>query len=277
MRHPIVRAVLPAPSPVANIRRRIDPWLCFALGALLVLLSACAGWRDRASSQGKDKPPGEASWLRLAQIGHGPSAAFALCNATTCPQVTPKTIAGQRAELRQDSTASAQAPGPIAISGDRASLTPVPSTSEPIASRPAASQVAADTSMTGDEAPLRHGPSSDLSISVRFPFGQATLSAEAKAVLDAAVGTTRSVERLHIAGRTDSAGSKASNDALALARARAVREHLRQRLAPWPATVDIEAAGGCCFAETNNTAVGRSANRRVEVTFFTKGDPQEQL
>lgn len=113
-------------------------------------------------------------------------------------------------------------------------------------------------------------------MTVLFPFGEAVLTPLAKAVLDAAAVRAGDARRLRIVGRTDSVGAQMVNHALARERARAVRDHLRRRLANWPATVDIESEGACCFAASNATAQGRQANRRVEVTFFAT-EPEDPL
>ncbi|WP_298435712.1 OmpA family protein [Ottowia sp.] len=98
-----------------------------------------------------------------------------------------------------------------------------------------------------------------------FAFGSAQLGAAAQAVLRQMVGDFPRDARITIAGRTDSTGPGVVNDALALARAQAVRDHLvrvRPELAP---ALTLDAQGSCCFTASNETAAGRARNRRVDV------------
>lgn len=220
-------------------------WLACCAGT--ALLSACAAlWPapvPAEASKASAQPPRAAA--QLAQLGHGRSAAFALCDGAACPKVTPKTFA------TDDST-----PAP-----DAAASRPDAPRSDAAAPRPATE-------------PLPEA--GDFSVTVHFRFGEAVLTPLAKAVLDAAALRAGAARRLRIEGRTDSAGAQAVNDALAKERARAVRDHLRTRLPNWPATVDTESAGACCFAASNATAHGRQANRRVEVT-FSSAQPEDLL
>lgn len=237
-------------------------WLACCAGT--ALLSACAAlWPETEAAEASSasaQPPRVAT--RLAQLGHGRSAAFALCAEGTCPQATPKTLA-----------TTADAPP---FGGAR--------TAPPASERPAPMSETAATRPDGirpDAAVPRPVPApgpeaDDVSVTVRFPFGEAVLTPAAKAVLDAAALRAGDAQRLGIVGRTDSVGAQRVNDALARERARAVRDHLRTRLANWPATVDIESAGACCFTASNATAQGRQANRRVEVT-FSVAEPEDPL
>ncbi len=226
-------------------------WLACCAG--VVLLTACAAlWpapEPSGASNAAAPPVREAA--RLAQLGHGRSAAFALCEGGVCPQVTPKTLA---------TTPNATPPGSAAASASAAG--------GPDAPRPDAT--------VARPAPQPRPAADDFSVTVYFPFGEAVLTPSARAVLDAAAIRAGDVRRLRIVGRTDSVGAQAVNDALARERARAVREHLRTRLPNWPDTVDVESAGACCFAASNFTAQGRQANRRVEVT-FSAAEPGDLL
>lgn len=243
-------------------------WLaCWACAALL---SACAAlWSDTEASDASSaaaQPPRVAA--RLAQLGHGRSAAFALCADGTCPQATPKTLA---------TTADAPPLGGDGAGSTARAVAPAIERAAPVSEAAAARP----DGTTPDDAVPRSVPSpgpeaGDVSVTVRFPFGEAVLTPLAKAVLDAAAVRAGDARRLRIVGRTDSLGTQTVNDALARERARAVRDHLRTRLANWPATVDIESAGACCFAASNVTAQGRQANRRVEVT-FSAAEPEDPL
>lgn len=245
-------------------------WLASCIGA--VLLTACAAlWRAPEAtgvSNAAAQPAREAT--RLAQLGHGRSASFALCEGGDCPQVTPKTFAttADAPSLGAASTANAIPAHAAAPATDLAALAPEAAASPRDATRPGTAS---------PRSSLKPRPEADdFSVTVHFPFGDAVLTSSAKAILDAAAIRAGDAHRLRIVGRTDSVGAQAVNDALAKERTRAVRDHLRHRLATWPTTVDIESAGACCFAASNATAQGRQANRRVEVS-FSAAEPEDPL
>ncbi len=101
---------------------------------------------------------------------------------------------------------------------------------------------------------------------VNFETNKATLTADAKQILDDAVSTLKSLEKnvlLRVEGHTDSRGSEAYNMALSQRRAQAVVDYL--------ATQGIDANGllPVGMGETqpvadNTTAAGQAANRRVD-------------
>jgi outer membrane protein OmpA-like peptidoglycan-associated protein len=102
---------------------------------------------------------------------------------------------------------------------------------------------------------------------VHFGFGDASLTATARAQIDEVARSLPSASRIAISGRTDSVGSPQSNQTLAVARANAVRDHLRTRYPHLASAVTLEAQGVCCFAASNDTPQGRALNRRVEIVF----------
>jgi outer membrane protein OmpA-like peptidoglycan-associated protein len=102
---------------------------------------------------------------------------------------------------------------------------------------------------------------------VHFAFGDASLTATARAQIDEVAGSLPSASRIAISGRTDSVGSPQSNQTLAVARANAVRDHLRNRYPHLASAVTLEARGACCFTASNDTQQGRALNRRVEIVF----------
>ena len=108
-------------------------------------------------------------------------------------------------------------------------------------------------------------------ILVTFPFGSAALTAEAKSVLRTSLVRTRAHERIVISGRTDSIGSEEVNQQLAMARALAVRNYMRDVVPELPNYISIDARGRCCFIASNDDEAGRSKNRRVEVVFTGRG------
>jgi outer membrane protein OmpA-like peptidoglycan-associated protein len=113
------------------------------------------------------------------------------------------------------------------------------------------------------------GPSPQ--VIVTFALGSSGLTLDAKAQLKAALARYGSVERIMVAGRTDSSGSAAVNKALALARAAAVRDFLVKQQPALQGIVQVDAQGNCCFTASNDSQRGRSRNRRVEVTFWGEG------
>lgn len=192
--------------------------------------------------------------IQVAQMDFGRIAAYATCQPPACPAVTPKTLA---------SAVPPVAMPPRAINTN-ASLDVgevlAPSDARPaIPSTPAAAQKHAGTA----EPALKQ-------VIVRFAFGSAVLSPTARGQIDDAVrglGATRRVARVAISGRTDNVGTPQVNQALALDRAYAVRDHLRVRHPHLSPAVALDAEGACCFAASNETADGRALNRRVEIVF----------
>lgn len=190
---------------------------------------------------------------RIAQSGFGREARFTLCQPPACPRPSAKSL-----------------PGPA--------LTPV--TVEPSPSRvPAAPDALAPTpTATRTPAPVAPAGVIDdrpppLQVVVHFAFARSELDAAGRGVLDLAATQPMLVRRVLIAGRTDSIGPTTANQALAQARAEAVRRYLAERhprvLAA--AEVRVQSQGTCCYAAGNDSASGRAANRRVEVTFERDG------
>ena len=172
---------------------------------------------------------------RLAQLDFGRDAVFAQCVPPACPTRTPKTLASE---------APRQPIDPAAL---RAQDEPVAPTAAPPA--------------PATEAELSR------TVTVQFALGSAKLSPAARSQLNAAMDDLSRVRRITIIGRTDSTGPLAFNQDLALARALAVRDHLRRTHPALAATLTLRARGACCFIAPNNTLAGRAQNRRVEVVF----------
>lgn len=109
-------------------------------------------------------------------------------------------------------------------------------------------------------------------IGVTFVFGKATLTEDAKPILDkfAEVFPQYRSHTFAVEGHTDSRGSAAYNMRLSADRAEAVREYLVNQVSG-PAD-EISAAG---FGEerpigNNATAQGRAQNRRIEIIIRPK-------
>lgn len=270
---------------------RCGTWIAGCMGALA--LCACALLRPPAAPNAAPRAAAapHTGALRIAQAERGPRtgtsrfAPFVLCSDDACPRVTPKTLA-QAAPAPQHDAGQGPRPAPPApLASPETPRDPsaqqVPAakghgsgTAVPAAPHPPSAAPDGPDEREGIAGPQRRG---DIAVTVRFPFGGARLTEAASAQLDTAArqaSEAGALHRLRIVGRTDNAGPQAVNDALAMAHARAVRDHLRHRLPRWPVAVDIEAAGACCYAADNDTAQSRLANRRVEIT-LSASDPED--
>lgn len=222
-------------------------------GCLVLTCSSCAS-HDRASqpesvSQGARQPARQ----RLAQLHFGRDAAFGVCAEPACPQVTPKTLAVGVALTVSVSHRESQPPT-------------LPAIPEPDAPPPASLPERRDASVSSvpDDVPTHR-------VVVNFPFASAALTSATRATLIESVGHARRSEKIIISGRTDVVGDIATNEALALSRALAVRNYLRDVAPDLAATFAIDAKGRCCFVASNADEGGRSKNRRVEIVFTSRG------
>lgn len=176
---------------------------------------------------------------RITQLDFGRAARFALCVEPTCPAVTRKTLAVAAIPAAQP-TVTEQLAAP--------KVEPAP-----IAKR--------EPSLAADPAtPPRK-------LVLHFSTDSAALTVRHKFLLRSAIAELRKTDRIVIVGRTDSLGSEAQNQSLAFARAIAIRDHLLDLAPDLPARIVIDAKGLCCYAAPNETADGRSQNRRVELVF----------
>lgn len=214
--------------------------------ATALMLSSCTYPAMRSTQASASSVPAP----QLAQIGYGAQADFVQCVPPQCPERTPKTLG-------------------VAPTGESPSA-PAPEASPSAA--PATPQEPAPESHRSVDA----GPpvvAEHLTWSVPFAFGSAQLGATAQAVMRQVIDELPGNARLVIAGRTDNSGPATVNDALARARAEAVRNHLvraRPELAP---AITVDAQGKCCFAAANDTATGRARNRRVEIAAEVPASP----
>lgn len=189
---------------------------------------------------------------RIAQSGFGRDARFALCHPPSCPQPSAKSL-----------------PAPVAMSGalepppPRAPVAQSALTLTPTVSR--RPPEAAASEVIKGPLPLR--------VVVHFAFGRSDLDVAGREALDLAASQPLPARRVLIAGRTDSIGPAAANESLAQARAEVVQRYLTARHARRlaGAEVRVQSQGACCYAAGNDSASGRAANRRVEVTFERDG------
>lgn len=206
----------------------------------LLGLSSCSLLQGAKSNAIASRPlPAKAPALRLAQLDHGRDAHFAQCTEPLCPAPTPKTLAVAFAvenTVVPVSSARLQAPETVAPH-------PEPHTAGALMSRKAQVLV------------------------LLFATDSAKLTSAHKAQLFNAAAALSHAERILILGRTDNVGPAGPNEAIALSRAFAVREHLKRLITHLPDDVRIDARGLCCYAGANDSAEGRARNRRVELVF----------
>lgn len=207
---------------------------------------------------GREPPLSSASAMvgmsaaRIAQSGFGRDAHFALCQPPACPRPSAKSL-----------------PAPASAT---VALEPSPSRRHRAQDAVALAPMVSHGSEPASASELIEGPP-PLQVVVHFGFGRSDLDAAGRDALDLAAAQPLPVRRVLIAGRTDNIGPAAANQALALARADAVRRYLQARhtrvLAA--AEVRVQSQGACCYAAGNDSASGRAINRRVEVTFERDG------
>ena len=99
---------------------------------------------------------------------------------------------------------------------------------------------------------------------VSFDVGRADIRPEMRPVLDELGRNLDANVRITVVGHTDSTGGDAINDPLSRARAEAVRNYLGNRGVA-PARVQVQGRGSHEPVASNDTEVGRAANRRVEI------------
>ena len=202
-----------------------------ACGTML-LIAACSLLPQQKSELALTSRPGQFPYqTRIARLNFGSDARFAACAEPACPAVTTKTLA----IARDESIATA---------------------SQSAASSPQAPQ-----------------PSKQIqrNATVFFQSGSASLSSISKAVLDQSLSAAHEAKRIVISGRTDDVGADAPNQVLALHRATAVRDYLRQHAPTLSSAMEIDAKGRCCFVASNTSEQGRQQNRRVEIGFEFPG------
>ena len=173
---------------------------------------------------------------RITQLDFGSSARYASCTEPACPSTTQKTLAIFSVAAVPVTVA---APAPVMTSvAERAPVTAV------------AGSVRKPTVLA-----------------LTFASDSAALTSSHKSQLASLFPAISQAERVLILGRTDDVGPGGANEAIALARATAVRAHLRRFARSLPKDVRIDARGLCCYAAANDTPEGRAQNRRVEVVF----------
>ncbi len=107
---------------------------------------------------------------------------------------------------------------------------------------------------------------------LEFATDSAVLTPAHRTLLDNAARALGRAERVLIVGRTDNVGPDAPNQVIALARAGAVRDHIKRVSSAQPKDIRIDARGLCCYVASNDTPEGRARNRRVEVVFTASSE-----
>lgn len=97
-----------------------------------------------------------------------------------------------------------------------------------------------------------------------FAVGQAALQPALRPVLDEIARAPESTAQVYIVGHTDASGSEMSNQTLSQQRADAVRNYLTDRGVPSSKVVAV-GRGEMEPIASNDSAQGRSQNRRVEI------------
>lgn len=214
-----------------------------------LLLTACSLLNADRQALSKPHAPGAApATLHISQVDFGHDARFTRCVEPACPSITPKTLAFTSAPI-----------APVSIIAK-----PPAAASATVTARPtdlAATALAANSRAAAPRTLILH-----------FGINSAHLTAAHKALLTTAIGELRRTDRIVISGRTDDLGSESLNEALALARALAIRDHLLDLAPDLPARIAIDAKGRCCYATPNDSKAGRAQNRRVELAYTPRDE-----
>ena len=106
---------------------------------------------------------------------------------------------------------------------------------------------------------------------VHFGFNEATLTPEARAILDKAAGLLKTNEHVvvEVAGHTDSVGSEEYNQALSERRAVAVKDYLESQ-GITATRLSARGYGETQPVASNDTDAGRALNRRVELIVLSR-------
>lgn len=205
----------------------------------LVLLSAALTACLSSPTSRPDEMSAPTAPHRIAQVGFGDDADYVQCPPAACPTRTPKTL-------------DIPEPRPI-----QAIPHPEPANPDPI---------------PPDEATVP-AANATRSWSVPFAFGSAQIGPVGQGILLQVIAELPNAGHIHLSGRTDNSGPLAANDALAAARAKAVRDYLVKARPDLAEAMDIDAQGDCCFIAPNDTPASRARNRRVEITVASPVPP----
>lgn len=183
-------------------------------------------------------PQGKPNASHIAQLDRGRNAYFAQCIEPACPATTPKTLAVANAQPQPSMQGNARALESVAPT-----------------------EVTKPTSLPKPQV-----------LVLEFATDSAALTPAHRTLLNNAAKALGRAERVLIVGRTDNVGPDAPNQAIALARAGAVRDHIKRVSPALPNDIRIDARGLCCYIASNDTPEGRARNRRVEVVFTVSSE-----
>ncbi|RTL56499.1 MAG: OmpA family protein [Rhodocyclaceae bacterium] len=200
---------------------------CIPAALLFAVASSATLLSSCALFRAPEIPHGAVT-AQLAQLDFGPQAHFARCLPPACPARTPKTLAVKMV--------------PQPIPAPLINAEPPPSVPAP-ASR----------------------PETRLTVTVNFTFNSARLSRTEQSVLNSVATDISQASSITITGHTDATGPQGTNDTLALSRAQAVADYLRQGNPDLSTRMTVEGHGVCCFIAKNDTPAGRARNRRAEI------------
>lgn len=110
--------------------------------------------------------------------------------------------------------------------------------------------------------------SKELAVLVNFDFNQKQISEDAAKEIEKVLPLAMSATKIVLNGYTDSVGSKAYNDVLAMQRAINTKQALRRK--GIEIDIDVSGEGNCCYLANNDTEEGRAKNRRVEISVIDK-------
>lgn len=214
-----------------------------------LLLTACSLLNaDRQTLSKPHAAVAAPAALRVSQIDFGHGARFTRCVEPACPSVTPKTLAFTSTPI-----------APVSIVA-----TPPAAASATVTARP--------TGLVATALPADSRTAAPRTLILHFGINSAILTMAHRALLTNAIGELRRTDRIVISGRTDDLGSDSLNDALALARALAIRDHLLDLAPNLPARIAIDAKGRCCYTAPNDSSAGRAQNRRVELAYTPRDE-----
>lgn len=127
---------------------------------------------------------------------------------------------------------------------------------------------------SGDILRMITDPGGRAFLKIEFKVNSSKISEKAYPVVnslgEALTSSTGSDMQVKLVGHTDSAGDKAYNKKLSLKRAEAVKNYLAVHFNVDPERVEVQGMGEEQPIASNDNALGRSQNRRVEVINITE-------
>ena len=200
---------------------------------------------------------GAATWRALALL-------LPLAGAAACVSARPEVKSARRAEAEAERP---PLPPPVAAPRPKpAAPAPKPMPAA-VAARPRDVAARPFAELAGPDG----APRADLLAvldDLRFAPGSAILDGRSRALLDGLAARLRGLGapyRIEVQGHADATGDELGNLELALARAEAVRNHLRRDPRLAAERISIVAIGSAQPVGDNATAAGRAWNRRAVV------------